>query len=58
MRIELINRELPFLRLFGPPRLVTNIIIAPYQLFEIGDARCIDLDMILMKSRILKIVQI
>ena len=45
MRIELSNREWSFLRLLSPPRIVTIIVIVPHPIFEIVDARCIDLEL-------------
>ena len=45
LRIELNNRELPFLRLLTPARLVTITVIEHCPIFENYDARCIDLDL-------------
>ena len=48
MRIKFSNREWPFFRLFRPPRLVMNTVIAPYLIFEMLDAWCIDLVIIVI----------
>ena len=45
MRIELSNRERPFLWFIVRARLRTNIVIARYMIFEVGDAWCIALDL-------------
>ena len=45
MQIELSNRKWSFLRLLSPPRIVTIIVIVPHPIFEIFDARCIDLEL-------------
>ena len=44
MRIELINRECHYLRLFLIPRLWTNVVSACYMISMKHDARCIALD--------------
>ena len=45
MRIELSNREWPFLRLEYSSRIPTITLIVRYMISEIDDARCIVVDL-------------